>query len=130
MRELHDDEDMAEMYVLYKRKSNVLLWLYGSVNIEESSDRDDTTLPRKRARTDSPLPTSMIRDSIAKTLSTVEDVKLKERHGESSLSVEHCNRWAHMINSGKCSSYEEPPDFPFFKKAKGGKRVQEGKEGS
>ena len=122
MRELHDDEDVAEMYVLHKRKSDVLLWLYGSVDIEESSDRDDTTLPRKCPRTDTPLPTSTKRDSIAKTLSTVEDivVKLKERHGESGLSVEQFNCWAHMINSGKCSSYEEPPDFPFFKKAKGG----------
>ena len=124
MRELHDDEDVAEMYVLYKRKSDVLLWLYGSVDVEES---DDATLTRKRPRTDMPLPTSTKRDSIAKTLSTVEDIviKLKERHGESGLSVEQFNCWAHMINSGKCSSYEEPPNFPFFKKTKG-KMVQEG----
>ena len=31
-----------------------------------------------------------------------------------------------MINSGKWSSYEETSDFPFFKKAKGTKKVQEG----
>lgn len=36
MRELHDDEDVAEMYILHKRKSDVLLWLYGSVDVEES----------------------------------------------------------------------------------------------
>ena len=30
MRELHDNEDVAEMYVIYKRKTEVLLWLYGS----------------------------------------------------------------------------------------------------
>ena len=133
MRELHDDEDVAEMYVIHKRKTDVLLWLYGS-DIVTIDDKDDPALdppPRKRARTDDPLPTSTKRDSIAKTLSTVEEIvtKLKEKHGEGGWSVEQFNCWAHMINSGKWSSYEETPDFPFFKKAKGTKKVQEGERG-
>ena len=33
-----------------------------------------------------------------------------------------------MINSGKWSSYEEPPDFPFFKKAKRDRSGQQAKE--
>ena len=53
MRELHDDEDVAEMYLIHKRKTDVLLWLY-IITI------DDNALdpPRKRAHTDDPLPTS------------------------------------------------------------------------
>ena len=44
---------------------DVLLWLFGSVDLEESSDRDDTTLPAsKHHDTDTPLPTSTKCDSI------------------------------------------------------------------
>ena len=52
MRELHDDEDVAEMYVLHKRRSDVLLWLYG--NVESSPEVNDATLSRKRPRVDNP----------------------------------------------------------------------------
>ena len=44
MRELYDD-DVAEMYVLYKRKLDVLLWLHG--NTEDASEVGDTTKSRK-----------------------------------------------------------------------------------
>ena len=32
--------------------------------------------------------------------------------------MEKLSCWAHMLNMGKHSSYDEPPDYPFFKKPK------------
>ena len=43
IRELCTEEDLSEMYVLYKRKREVLLWCYGDVG-EQS-----TVLVRKRS---------------------------------------------------------------------------------
>ena len=96
----------------------VLLWLYGDA--EGTSEVGDTTQSRKRPRVDSPAPTTSKREAIAKTISTVETIvgELRERHGDTAFSVEQFNCWAHMINCGKWSSHDEPPDFPFFNKAK------------
>ena len=49
----------------------------------------------------------------------MEDIikKLKDKHGDS-FSVEKLNCWAHMLNVGKHSSCDEPPDVPFFKRPK------------
>ena len=116
MRELHDDEDVTEMYVLHKRRSDVLLWLYG--NVESSPEVNDATPSRKRPRVDNPTPTTSKRESLAKTINAVEAIveELREKHGDKRFSVEQLNCWAHMINSGKWPSQDEPPDFPFFKK--------------
>ena len=56
----------------------MLLWVYGDVDEQPAQDQDVMTIPRKRQRTDI---TSTKRESIAKTLSTVEDIvqKLKEQ---------------------------------------------------
>ena len=43
----------------------------------------------------------------------MEDIKKsQEKHGDT-YSVEKLNCWAHILNVGKHSSYDEPPDFPF-----------------
>ena len=116
LRELHDDEDLYEMYVLHKRKPDMLQWVYGDVDEQPAQDQDVMTIPRKRQRTDITSTKRESKNTNTKTLSTVEDIvqKLKDRHGANTHSVEQFNCWAHTINSGKWSSYEEPPDFPFF----------------
>ena len=60
--------------------------------------------------------------TIAKSISEVEEIikKLKEKHGDA-FSVEKLNCWAHMLNVGRHSSYDEPPDFPFLKRPKNDK---------
>ena len=115
LRQLNDDEDLAEMYVVHNRKRDVLLWCYGDVGEGSSASSES----RKRPPTDTPTPASK-QECIAKTISNVETIieKLKEKHGENGYPVEQFNCWAHMINSGKWSSYDAPPDLPFFKKPK------------
>ena len=80
MRQLNDDEDLSEMFVLHRRRHDVLLWIYDDT---EGSSSDELSQPCKRPRTDPPAPTSK-RESIAKTISNVETIirKLKEKHGE------------------------------------------------
>ena len=69
-------------------------------------------------QSDIPPPLSK-RQAIAKNISEVEEIikVLREKHSDA-YSVEKLNCWAHMLNVGKHSSYDEPPDFPFFKKRK------------
>lgn len=123
-RELNDDEDLVEMYVLHKRKRDVLLWCYGEVTSEGSSS-SATNESHKRPATGTPPPSK--RECIAKTISNVETIveNLKGKHGENGYPVEQFNCWAHMINSGKWSSYDPPPELPFFKKSKGKEKPKE-----
>ena len=114
LRTLCTDEDLSEMYVLHRRKHEVLLWCYGSVG----EQTQQSAMPRKRT-TDGSAPPSAKRHAIEKNITEIETIikRLKEKHGDS-YSVEKLNCWAHMLNMGKHSSYDEPPDFPFFKKPK------------
>ena len=118
MRQLNDDDALKEMYVLHKRIRDILLWMHGdtegtSTDPELSTNTDGAPLC-KCSHTDTSTSATK-RDSIATTISQVEAIieKLKETHGEKGYSVEHFNCWTHMINSGKWSSYDSPPDFPF-----------------
>ena len=109
LRQLYGDEDLADMYTLHKW-GDILLWCY-DCTCEGSSPES-----RKRpADTPAAATTSSKRECIATTINNVETIvaKLKEKHG---YPTEQFNCWAHMINSGKCSSYDTPPDLPFFKK--------------
>ena len=72
IRELHDDEDVTEKFMLHKRKSDVLLWLYGKA----VSEVGDTAQLRKQLRVDNPAPSSK-HEAIAKTM---HFEKLSERH--------------------------------------------------
>lgn len=65
---------------------------------------------------DNPAPTSK-REAIAKAVEAIVE-KLHERHGDTGFSVDQFCRWAHMINSGKWSSHDDPLDFPFLKETK------------
>ena len=122
VKQLYGDEDLADMYTLHKR-GDILLWCY-DCTCEGSSPES-----RKRpADTPAAATTSSKRECIATTINNVETIvaKLKEKHGKNRYPIEQFNCWAHMINSGKCSSYDTPPDLPFFKKPpKKGKETEQ-----
>lgn len=112
MRELCKDDDLSEMYVLCNRKREVLLWCYVDTGVGEQS-----TVPTRKRPAQPAAPTSTKRVAIAQSISEVEDIikKLKEKHGDA-YSIEKLSCWAHVLHRGSHSSYDEPPDFPFFKK--------------
>ena len=117
LRELRDDQDVTEMYMLHKRKADVLLRLYGSV--EGETPADEVVQSRRRPHTESSATTSK-HESIAKTITTVKAIvtKLKEKHGENGYPVEQFHYWAHMINLGCVLRTMSHPIFHYLTKPK------------
>lgn len=58
------------------------------------------------------------RDACAQKITEAEKIvgTLREKHGH--YSVEKLNVWAHMIHMGKHTSYDIPPNLPYFLKEK------------
>ena len=117
MRELETEEDLSEIYILYKHKHDILLWCYSDVG-DQSGTCSANLQSKWSIVSDNPPPSSK-RQAIAKNISEVEEIikKLREKHGNA-YSVEKRNCWVHVLNVGKYFSYDEPPDFPFFKQRK------------
>lgn len=116
---LNDDEELKDMYVLYKRKNDVLLWIRD--NVEGRTNEESTTAeapPKKRSRKD----TATTSGKIATTLEQVETaiLKLKEKHG---FSVEQYNCWAHMINTGIGLRMMTHQTFPFLRTLKERRKI-------
>ena len=105
------EQDLLEMYSVYKNKHNILLWCYVGAE-DPKRKRPATTTSSKHA------PTAK-RSSCESTINAVQQIveELKEKHG-CKYTVERLNAWAHMINMGKHSSKDDPPDLPFFGKKK------------
>ena len=74
--------------------------------------------PKKRSRTceDGGEKPSSKRDMCMRKTLEVEEIvdKLKRKHGNA-LSLERYNAWAHMIHTGQYSSYDDPPNYPYFR---------------
>ena len=53
----------------------------------------------------------------AKTLDEVDTVyhELADKHS-GKFDADRLRMWAHLINMGKHSSFDTPPDYPFFSK--------------
>ena len=56
------------------------------------------------------------RDACMNKIQEIEEIvdELKKKHGNA-LNLEWYNAWAHMLHTGQYSSYDEPPNFPYFK---------------
>ncbi len=113
-QELEDDQDLQDMYTFFKKGCEIILWCYGGVGQPAPTSASKS---RKRVRDgESSTAPPNKRDSVTKSISDVESIvkQLQSIHGES-YSIEKMNAWAHLIHMGKHSSYQEPPDFPFFR---------------
>lgn len=96
-REISDDEDLMEMYIIHRSKHDILWWSCGDV---EGQDLSSVRKSRKRPHSNefkhvSAPPNK--RDSIAKILSEVEIAikELKNKHGDT-YPIEKLNAWAHL----------------------------------
>lgn len=116
-RWLISDADVAEMYELHCGKKEILLWCYNKSPSHGharkracSPTSDDSTKPAKSSRYTTHL----------EKMTEVEAIeeKLKNKHsneGARVFSDEQFRSWAHLIQMGKHSSYDTPPDKPFWK---------------
>ena len=112
------DADVADMYVAFKGKSDILLWCWHSSKNESTTSVviDEVSGTASRSSESGPNKASK-KDSIAKKITKVEEIvhTLQNIHGER-YSVEQLNSWAHMIELKKHESYDMPPDLPYFRK--------------
>ena len=79
---------------------------------------NETIRCRKRRSEDEGGPvTSKSRKDTADTITKVDEIVeiLTKKHESNNYSVEQFRAWAHLIQMGKHSSSELPPDKPFFK---------------
>ena len=107
-RWLNNNEDIAEMYVKYGKRTEITLWCQCT-----------TVGNKRRCSIESEPKDSSKKSSIMKNIQEVEGIlkELKKRHGPM-LTCEQFNAWAHMINTEKHSSYDIPPNLPYFKKSR------------
>lgn len=119
-RWIFTEEDLADMYSAYAGKSEIILWCDGRRTDKASEatrkragrDLDESTIAAKKSR-------SSLSETQSKKLSDVQVIyeELSEKH-RGNYSDEQLRTWAHLIQMGKHSSYEKPPDKPFFRGAK------------
>ena len=112
--ELEDDEDLNEMYASCTGKCmhtcTIRLWCH----LTTTSVSSKTQKSKHSQDEDAPGPQSK-RAVNQRKIQQVEDIvaKLKEKHGNS-FKVEQLKAWAHLIQIGKHSSHDTPPDLPYF----------------
>ena len=118
-RWLTSDADLTEMYTIYDKKKEILLWC-------QCFHGKNKPNPKKRGREDGADDERMLSTSSSKKADIkkkIEDVEVivKELEEKNSalLSAEQYNAWAHLIHTKKYASYDVPPKLPYFKKTKG-----------
>ncbi len=107
---LLDDGDLQDMYENFKSRT-VLFWCIDPQSVV-------TNHPQGTKR---PLvepgdkPPKSKRDVSSQKISDVEAIvkQLEDKHG-SKYTIEQMNAWAHMLQMKKHSSYDVPPDMPYF----------------
>ena len=108
------DEDVEDMYDEYnsKHRKDVMLWFYAGDLTSEKS----TASKRSRSPLGDPKCSQKPKHSTYQTkLDKVESIlgSLKQKHA-AAYPEEKLRAWAHLIEMEKHSSYDEPPNTPFF----------------
>lgn len=107
-RWLASDDDIKDMYSLHEGKKEILLWCLNYSDrkraISPGGNENETS---KRSRYDKQL------DKITEVEAIEED--LRDKHSGGPYSEEQLRSWAHLIQMKKHSSYDVPPNKPFWK---------------
>ena len=111
---LTSEYDLSDMYEASKGKCDITLWCYGPAPCsdpvrarkrQQSVGAEGAKAP-KTSRYDTHV------DRMAE-VATIED-ELQEKH-PGKYTDQQLRSWAHLIQMKKHSSYDEPPDKPFFR---------------
>lgn len=118
------DDQIPEMYELFSGKREILLccW-YGtgtkSVVVEDDDDGIENIVQN-------PVPVRSKRstksDAIAQKINDAEEVMNTLAKIHKNYTSEQLSSWAHLIQMGKHHSYDNPPDYPYFKGNKRSRR--------
>lgn len=118
---LTNEDDLQLMYKEYEGRrgvNGVLLWTYGPPDDENDTTTcnfETTIKSGQRKRSNSHAKEDYPTTKCAKKMKQIEEIvdKLKEKH-LGLYSLEQYNCWAHTIDIGKHTSYDNPPNLPFF----------------
>ena len=115
---INSDEDVTQMYDVYKKKKPIVLWsritsharkrlteLNSEVSSKKKKLSDDENQPRR----------SNYQNHVRKMVEVDNIVEELEKKHTGKYSPEQIRAWAHMLQLKKHSSYESPPDKPFFR---------------
>lgn len=118
-----DDQDVCSMYSEYRGRREIILWMKickprdgGSRKRQKTVEEADDSLSKRR-KSDGRSAGTNYQGHLSR-MSEVEEIveDLEMRHGEKNVfSAEQLRVWGHMIQMKKHSSYDEPPDKPFFR---------------
>ena len=104
------------MYKEYQeaKKTEFIIWCDGHTKTLQSKS---VAIKRKGSSESNPKkkPRMTSAEVNAQTLDEVDTVyhKLADKHS-GKFDADRLRMWAHLINMGKHSSFETPPDYPFF----------------
>ncbi len=104
---LDGDEDIAEMYTVYGKKSDILLWCHGVNQDSEVARKEKPKKKRPHSPDSEGGPSRSKKEACARKLAEVEKIVTdpKEKHGNN-FTIEKLNAWAHMVHMGKHGSLE------------------------
>ncbi len=107
---LTSPDDLIDMYTIHGRKKEILLWCLTADQGQKKraqSPSSDGAPAQKRSRYDT---------HVGK-MTEVEEIEasLRQKHAGGPYSEEQLRSWAHLIQMQKHSSYDVPPNKPFWK---------------
>ena len=113
---LRDDNDLSSMYAMHtgKRSRDILLWCLKDDNQPGKKHAATADPKEQRPKDKKAKDLSHYKASISEVEETID--QLKKIHG-SLYTVEQMNCWAHMYQTKKHGSHENPPDLSYFNKA-------------
>ena len=103
------------MYAVHKNKREVMLYAFVDRQVEGGNTSALNEQPKA-------LPTT----KYAKTITEVETIISKQEKRSQQYDSERYACWAHTIHSGKHSSYDKPPDLPYFTRCKKKRNSEDG----
>lgn len=100
---INTDEDLGELYAVYKAKKNLMLWCH----LPKKKPKPSGEPASKRSKIE--------KENSIKTSEANEVFEaLKEKHS-GKYKPEHLHAWAQLVQMKKHKSLDDPPDYPYFK---------------
>ena len=119
---IDSDLDIDSMYDVYGVRSPIIMWVkvtpQARKRLAEVPQANSNT-PSKKMKSEeaSKLPQTSSYKSHVNKMAEVDCIveELEKKHTGEKFSPEQLRAWAHMIQLKKHTSYEVPPDKPFFR---------------
>ena len=118
-------EDLEELYEVHQGKKEILLWC----NVTNHAPRKRAHSPDSEEESESrKQPKSSRYAKFTDKMTEVEaiEAELREKHADGVYNEHQLRSWAHLIQMKKHSSYDTPPDKPFWRTTQRSKSMASG----